>query len=190
MQSQTGELTYQKVDTNNLRLALGIQHRIWPGEGVDEDYLEKPLHPEDNSNASWLVYYQGRLVGLTGVFTFDPDEAGYDNGESVWMDWFAILPEFRRRHFGRQVLQDTINYCRQLGTHKFFRIDTTYFPGRPAVSLYDQVIPLREECTAEDTPAKKQNYLIYSCSLGDYPIKPWDNRLLDIGDESEGGTIL
>lgn len=78
----------------------------------------------------------------------------------------------------------------QTGELTYQKVDTTYFPGRPAVSLYDQVMPLREEYTAEDTPAKKQNYLIYSCSLGDYPIKSWNNRLLDIGDESEGGTIL
>lgn len=190
MHSQTGELTYQKVTADNLQLALDVQHRIWPNEDVDEDYLSKPLYPEDASNVSWLIYHQGELVGLTGVFAFDPDEAGYDDGESIWMDWFAILPEFRRHYFGRQVLEDTIEYCRRLGTHKFFRIDTTYYPGRPAVSLYDQVMPLREEYTAEDTPDKKQNYLIYSCSLDGSPVKPWDNRFLDIGDNSEGDIIL
>lgn len=189
MQSQTGELTYQKVDTTNLQLALSIQHQVWPDEEVDKDYLSKPLCPEDNSNVSWLVYHDASLVGLTGVFTFDSDEPGYDSDESIWMDWFAILPEFRRHHFGNQVLLDTIEYCRQLRKYKYFRIDTTYFPNRPAVSLYDKVMPLREDYTAEDIH-KPQHYLIYSCSLDGSSIKPWNNRFLALGDSSEGNMIL
>lgn len=99
MQSQTGELTYQKVDVTNLNIALAIIRRIWPNEEPDADYLAKPLQPKDVGNISWLVYHNDNLVGLTGVFTFDSDEPGYDQGESLWMDWFAILPEFRRQHF-------------------------------------------------------------------------------------------
>ncbi len=190
MQSQTGELTYQKVDVTNLNIALAIIRRIWPNEEPDADYLAKPLQPKDVGNISWLVYHNDNLVGLTGVFTFDSDEPGYDQGESLWMDWFAILPEFRRQHFGRQVLLDTINYAKRLQQYKYFRIDTTYFPGRPAVSLYDQAMPLREEYTAEDTPDKKQHYLIYSCSLDGSPIKPWNNRFLAIGDTAEGDVII
>lgn len=189
MKSQTGDLTYKKVDTTNLQLALEVQHQIWPGEEVDADYLSKPLYPDDMSNVSWLVYHQGELVGLTGVFTFDSDEPGYDHGASIWMDWFAILPEFRGQHFGRQVLLDTIAYCRRLGAYKYFRIDTTYFPGRPAVSLYDKIMPLRETYTAEDTPEKSQQYLIYTCSLDDSSLKPWNNQFLNLGDASEGDKI-
>lgn len=190
MQSYTGELVYKKVSADNIQLALDIQHYIWPNEDVDEDYLAKPLFPDDASNVSWLIYYEDALIGVTGVFTFDIDEAGYDQEESIWMDWFAILPEFRRHHFGQQVLQDTIEYCRRLKKYKYFRIDTTNFPGRPAVSLYDKFMPLREEYTAEDTPDKKQGYLIYSCSLDGSPIKPWNNRFRAIGDNSEGDIIV
>ena len=190
MQSQTGELTYKKIDTNNLQTALAIQHRIWPTEDVDKDYVEKTLYLEDPSNVSWLVYHDDVLIGLTGVFAFDPDEPGYDQGESIWMDWFAILPEFRRQHFGRQVLLDTIEYARQLQKYKYFRLDTTYFPNRPALTLYDHVMPLREEYTAEDTPDHKQGFLIYSCSLDGSPVKPWNNQYCGIGENSEGDIII
>lgn len=190
MQSHTGELTYKKVDADNLQIALDIQHRIWPTESVDDDYLEKVQYPEDTGNVSWLVYRGDTLVGLTGVFAFDPEEPGYDQEESIWMDWFAILPEFRRQHLGQQVLIDTINYCRGLGKYKYFRLDTTDLPGRPAVSMYDRIMPLREDYTAEDTPDNKQHYLIYSCSLDDSPIKPWNNRYREIGENSEGDIII
>lgn len=190
MQSKTGELIYKKVDKGNLQTALAIQHRIWPTEDVDKDYTEKVLYPEDPSNVSWLVYRDGVLVGLTGVFTFDPEEPGYDRGESIWMDWFAILPEFRRQHLGQQVLLDTIDYARQLRKYKYFRLDTTYFPNRPALLLYDRIMPLREAYTAEDTPDHKHDFLIYSCSLDGSPVKPWNNQYCAIGHSAEGSIII
>lgn len=180
MQSQTGELTYQKVDTTNLQLALSIQHQVWPDEEPDQDYKSKPLHPDDSSNVSWLVYHSNNLIGLTGVFTFDAHEPAYDQNDSIWMDWFAILPEFRGRGFGKQVLLDTIEYCRKLQKHKFFRIDTVYYPDRPAVSLYDSIMELKEKYSAESLDEPGQYYLVYSRSLDDSRLKPWNNRLLNL----------
>jgi len=181
-QSQTKTLVYQKVTPMSAHLALKIRQQTWPHEDFDLSSLVTEASDHDDSNVSWLVYHDKDLIGITGVFTFDADEPGYDYGESIWMDWFTILPAFRRQHFGRQVLLDTIDYCRQLKKHNYFRIDTTYFPNRPAVSLYDQIMPLREEYTAEDTPEKQQHYLIYSCSLNHAPLKPWNNHPLALGD--------
>lgn len=189
LKSHTGELTYCIVTPDNLDLLLAAQHQIWPQHGVDEDYLAKPEEPEDQSNVSWLVYQGEQLVGLTGVFSFDPDEPGYDNGESIWLDWFAILPDYRGQHLGQQVLEDVIAYCRALGRFKYFRIDTTYTPGRPAVGLYDKIMPLRESYTAEDTPEHSEHYLIYTISLDDTVAKPWNNQYLKLGSHSEGDVI-
>lgn len=182
-------LTYKQVTAETMPIAVAIHHQIWPNTTVDEDYLGKPLDPNDRSNVSWLVYHGDDLVGLTGVYAYDPDEPGYDDGESIWMDWFAILPEFRRQHFGSQVVQDVIEYCRALKQYKYFRIDTTYFPGRPAVSLYDKIMTTREEYTAEDTPDSKLHFLIYSYSLDGSPIKPWNNHLLNLRNDNEGGKV-
>lgn len=188
MQSQTGELTYQKVDTSNLPILLEAFRQIWPHKEPHPDYLEKASYSDDKANVSWLIYHDDNLVGLTGLFAFDSDEPSYDQDETIWMDWFAILPEFRRHHFGSQVLQDTIAYCRKLGRFKYFRIDTTYFPERPAVSLYDKIMPLREEYIAEGAPDEK--HLIYSCSLDGSLVKPWGNRFRDADELSEGDIII
>lgn len=190
MQSQTGELTYQKVDFNNLPLLLEIYHRVWPRKAPHPDYLAKPKYPDDDTNVSWIVYHNNSAIGIVGVYNFDPDEPGYDQGESIWMDHFAILPEFRRHGFGKQVLLDTINYCRSLNRFKYYRLDTVYFDGRPALALYDQLLPLREEYTAEDTLDKKQHYLIYSYSLDSSPIKPWDNHFLGLGDSQNDLIVV
>lgn len=183
MQSQTGELEYHPVTLATLPILIETYSQVWPQKTLDHDCLEKPLYPEDPTNVSWLIYHHGELIGIVGVYTFDPDESGYDCGESIWMDHFAILPMFRRRGFGRQVIQDVINYCFGLKRFKYFRLDTTYFPGRPALFLYDSVMTLREDYTAEDTPNKCQHYLIYSYSLErGLPVKPWDNHQLNLGD--------
>lgn len=182
MHSQSGELTYRQVDQQNIQTALAMQHQTWPHEPADADYEDKLKYPDDPSNASWLVYAGKDLVGLTGVFVFDSDEPGYDGRESIWLDWFMVLPEFRRRGFGRQILHDMIKHCQDLGGFKFMRLDTIYIPGRPALALYDQVMHLCERYTLEDTPDHDQHYLIYSYSLDQSPVKPWDNRFLNLGD--------
>ncbi len=190
--SISSPLTYQKVTHDNLDLLLRLQHSVWPDSAVDEDYINNVDYPDDTSNVTWIIYRDEIPIGLTGVFTFDPDESGYDRGDSIWMDWFAILPEYRGQGFGKQALFDTINYCRNLGQYRYFRLDTTDRPGRPAVHLYDQVMPLREEYTAERPADPHFEYLIYSCSLGDWPVKPWNNQFLGLNQagEDEGSIIV
>ncbi len=182
MQSHTGELEYRSVTVETLPVLIETYYQVWPQKTLYHDCLEKPFHPEDVTNVSWLIYHHGDLVGIVGVYSFDPDESGYDSGRSIWMDHFAILPKFRRQGFGRQVIHDVINYCQNLKKPKYFRLDTVYYSGRPALALYDQVMTLREDYTAEDTLDKCQHYLIYSYSLDGPPIQPWNNQRLDLGD--------
>ncbi len=178
------KLHYVKVTPENISLALQIQGIVWPKNPVDHDYRLK-ANGADEANASWLVYrHEGssdpsELVGLTGLYTYDPDEVGYDNGESVWMDWFGVLPRYRGHGFGEQILRRTICYASQLDRFKYFRLDTSDFDGRISTKLYDKVMHLREDYTAETYPEGYRG-LIYSYSLGNFPVKPWENRLLDL----------
>lgn len=177
------KLHYAKVTADNLSLALQIQGIVWPRNPVDRDYLLK-ADDADDANVSWLVYRDAplsldHLIGLTGVFTYDPDEPGYDDGESIWMDWFAVLPHSRRQGFGAQILRDTISYAQSLNRFSYFRLDTTDFPGRASTKLYDQVMAIREDYTGE-TYAEGYRGLVYSCSLGNFPVKPWDNHRLGL----------
>ena len=182
MHSQTGDLVYKKVNADNLELFLKTHREIWPSKTPSQSLAEKTLYPEDDTNVSWLIYHRQQLIGIVGIYTYDPDEAGYDHNESIWLDHFAILPEFRHQGFGRQVMLDTINYCRNLQRFKFYRLDTIYYDGRPAIFLYDHIMELREKYTAEDTADAQRNYLIYSYSLDGSPIKAWNNQFLALGD--------
>lgn len=179
------KLHYVKVTTENLSFALQIQGIVWPKNPVDRDYLLKANDADDGTNVSWLVYRRegasdpSELVGLTGVYTYDPNEDAYDGGESIWMDWFAVLPRYRGQGFGEQILRDTIAYARALSQFKYFRLDTSDFDGRISTKLYDKVMQLREDYTAETYQAGYRG-LIYSHSLGDFPVRPWDNRFLNL----------
>lgn len=172
-------LNFVQVDPINLYQALLVQQQIWPNNPVDADYLNKVNDPNDSTNASWLAYWRNNLIGLTGVYTFDPDESGYDGGNSIWMDWFGILPEYRGAYYGENILKATITYAKRLQLFKYFRLDTADFDERRSTKLYNKVMQLREDYTAEPMPAGHRG-LIYSYSLDDSPIKPWNNQLLDL----------
>ena len=173
-------LSYHQVDSANLDHAVQIQKAIWPQNPVDRDYLLKAEQSNDPTNVSWLVRHRETIIGLTGVYTYDPDETGYDDGESIWMDWFGLLPDFRHYGFGRQILLDTIRYAERLHRFKYFRLDTSDFAGRASTKLYDKVMQLREDYTAEVYP-EGYHGLVFSYSLNGSPIKPWSNRPLDLG---------
>lgn len=177
-----------QVDRDTLSLAVEIQQQIWPDNPPDRDYLDKVRHPKDPRNVTWLVYHKDKLIGLTGLFSYDKDEMGYDYGESVWMDWFAILPEWRRQGFGEKVLRATIERAQAIGGPvRYFRVDTADYPDRASTKLYDKVMQRRESYTAEPMP-EGHTGLIYTFCLGKSGFKSWGNRLLDLGryDAIEG----
>lgn len=182
-------LSFLQVDPARSYLALQIQQQIWPHNPPDQDYLDKAYDLGDRANVNWLVYHHKNCIGLTGVFTYDPDEPGYDNNESIWMDWFAVLPEYRKAGLGRQILLATIAYAKSLDRFKYFRLDTADFSGRTSTFLYDQVMQLREAYTAEPIPDGHRE-LIYSYSLDGSPIKPWDNRLLGLNQYGAVESIV
>ena len=99
--------------------------------------------------------------------------------DTIWLDWFAILPQFRKMGYGKKVLLDTINYCKQLKRYKSFRIETTYYENRPALFLYDKVMHYKENYTAEDTKYNKTQTLIYTYVLNG-KLEPWNNKYLGL----------
>lgn len=163
---------YRKITKNNIDIAYSIQKRIWP-ESPDYDiFLNKINNPSDDF-ISWLVYHNNDIIGITGVYVEDLDN------ETIWLDWFAILPQYRKKGYGRKVLLDTIDYCKKLKKYSYFRIDTTYYENRPALFLYDEIMDLCENYTAENTDDQNYKYLIYTYSLHG-KIKPWNNRYLGL----------
>lgn len=165
-------LRYIPVDLNNLDIAYKIQKEQWPDDPDYNDLYDKATNTADD-NVEFLVYNGFDLIGITGVDFIN------EYKDSIWLNWFTILPKYRRNGFGKKVLIDTIEYCKGLNKFKNFRLDTTYYKDRPALFLYDKIMQLKENYTIEDTNEYKNNFLIYTYGLNGKP-EPWNNRYLGL----------
>ncbi len=171
VKSQYG-LNYVLLDKNNLNFAYEIQKNTWSNEPDYENLYDKAINTKDD-NCFFLIYTDKDLIGITGVDVFR------EYPDTIWLDYFTILPAYRRKGYGEKVLKDTINYCKKLNRFRYFRIETTYYKDRPALFLYDKVMPMKENYTKEDTDTLKNNTIIYSYSLHG-KLKLWNNKYLGL----------
>lgn len=169
----TINLEYVKIDKDNFEIGYNIQKQIWEDEPDYENFKSK-ANSNDADNMSWLVFYNNMPIGITGVFTEDFDE------ETIWLDWYGILPEYRKQGLGKKILLDTIEYCKKLDKYEYLRLDTTYWDGRPAISLYDSVMTFKEKYDAEDTEIS-HNWWIYTYSLKGKK-EHWNNRIIGLSE--------
>ena len=165
-------LTYVQVNPDNMNLAYDIQKNTWPTDPDYNDLYDKAVNPLDD-NCFFLVYDKDILIGITGVDVYREYQ------DTIWLDWFTILPEFRRKGYGEKVLLDTIEYCKQLKRYKSFRVETTYYENIPALFLYDKIMQAKEDYTIEDTNDLKTETLIYTYPLyGELEL--WNNKYLGL----------
>ena len=164
-------IKYVKVNKDNFETAYSIQKQIWPDEPDYQNFKDKS-QSDNIDNISWIVLYNNESIGVTGIFTADFDK------ETIWLDWYGVLPQYRNKGFGKKILLDTIEYCRGLNKYEYLRLDTIYWEGRPAISLYDSVMSFKEKYTIEDEE-KFHNYWIYTYSLKGKK-EPWNNRYLGL----------
>lgn len=165
-------LKYEIVNLKNLEIAYTIQKETWPNDPDYEDLYDKATNTKDD-NCFFLVYNEDELIGITGVDVYR------EYPKTIWLDWFTILPQHRNKGYGKKVLLDTIQYCKNLNRYDTFRVETTYYENRPALFLYDKVMQLKENYTIEDTETIKNNTIIYSYSLNG-KLELWNNRYLGL----------
>lgn len=173
MISKNKEIKYIQVTNENLDIAYNIQKDEWKDNPDRQNFIDKANNVK-NDNISFIVYYKDIPIGITGVYTEDIDE------KTIWLDWFCVVPEYRKMGFGEQILLDTIKYVKELGKFSYFRVETTYWKGRPAVSLYDKVMNVKELYTAESKNADKPT-LIYTYNFTD-KTELWNNRYLGLNE--------
>ena len=166
------ELNYIPINLDNIGLAYKIQKETWPDDPDYDDLYDKATNPLDD-NCFFIVYDKSELIGITGVDVFR------QYPEDIWLDWFTVLPKYRRKGYGEKILLDTINYCKSLNRYKNFRIEVTYQENRPALFLYDNVMEIKEDYTAEDTEDYKTQTLIYTYHLNGN-LELWDNKYLGL----------
>lgn len=167
-------LTYVQMNLDNMGLVYEIQKQTWPDTPDYDNLYDKAINTLDD-NCFFLVYVKNSLIGITGVDVFR------EYPDTIWLDYFTILPEYRRRGYGEKVLLDTIEYCKKLNRYKSFRIEVTYYNDRPALFLYDKIMKIKEDYTIEDNENIKTQTLIYTYPL-DGKLELWNNKYLGLGE--------
>ena len=171
------------VDFTNYKKAIEIQNIIFPNEdgtinilaSLDRELFIKKTgidYVEDNVKY-YIVYDNNEEVGITGLYNYD--------SISAWLAWFGVLPDKRRKSYGKRILEKTMELAKQKG-FKTMRLYTDAIENADAIKLYKKLGFVGEKYTAEDL---LYDCYIYSKSLNDEKVDLWNNKLLGLSEQSQ-----
>ena len=171
------------VDFTNYKKAIEIQNTVFPNEdgtinilaSLDRELFIKKTgidYGEDNVKY-YIVYDNNEEVGITGLYNYD--------SISAWLAWFGVLPDKRRKSYGKRILEKTMELAKQKG-FKTMRLYTDAIENAEAVKLYKKLGFVGEKYTAEDL---LYDCYIYSKSLNDEKVDLWNNKLLGLSEQSQ-----
>ena len=167
----------------NYKKAIEIQNKIFPEEdgtvnilaSLDRNlFIEKTgMNYVDDHVKYYIVYDNNEEVGITGLYHYD--------NESAWLPWFGVLPNKRRKSYGKKILLKTIDMAKQRG-FKTMRLYTDRVENAIAIKLYEKIGFVGEKYSAEELT---YDCYIYSKSLCDEQVKLWNNKLLGLSYQSQ-----
>ena len=179
------KLEYELVNKKNINLATSIQHTIFPNECAYLHYKDS-IDTNNKSNWYYIIKWKDIPIGVIGLYTDDSIDR-----ESIWVGWFGILPEFRSKGFGRKSLLDIIEKAKKYNK-RYLRLYTDDDKDSTARNLYRSVMQMYEYYNNVDDYTYDGNCLIYSCSLCDEKVKPWNDKFLnlkrDVEEEKMGNS--
>ena len=171
------------VDFTNYKKAIEIQNIIFPNEdgtinilaSLDRELFIKKTgidYGEDNVKY-YIVYDNNEEVGITGLYNYD--------SISAWLAWFGVLPDKRRKSYGKRILEKTMELAKQKG-FKTMRLYTDAIENADAIKLYKKLGFVGEKYSAEEL---LYDCYIYSKSLYDDKVDLWNNKLLGLSEQSQ-----
>lgn len=163
------------INPENLLLASLIQLKIFKIASAFDDYEFCALN-ETGDKKFFIVYSNGEPIGVSGII---PDSK---ESEMCWVAWIGILPQFRGKGLGRQILEGMLELIKSKG-YKFARLYTSRKLNVDAQFLYKKVMDLEETYMQEGEDF--QHYVVFSKSLCDEPVPSFGNRHLHIKDSEK-----
>lgn len=129
-----------------LKQAVNLINQVFPDEEEvsPEDELSASLDPEKykefllKNQILELKYWVAiddskKVIGTTGLCCCEEDR-----DEAIWVGWFCIHPDLRKKGVGTKLLQFSIKEARKRGK-KFLRLDTSTDPNElNARRLYEK----------------------------------------------------
>lgn len=107
-------MNFHPLTLDNLTQAVTTARQIFPHAGSadcfrpEATYRRSLQHPEDRMQ-HYLAQDGDSLVGVCGHY---PD---WNAPQRLWLGWFGVLPEQRRKGYGARILQHMQNLTRQMG---------------------------------------------------------------------------
>lgn len=171
-------LKYIQMTNKNLEFATNIQMKIFPNESAYEHYKFAIKNNLDYEKY-YLVYDNDDIVGITGLYSNED----FNEINSIWLGWFGVLNEFRRKGYGQQILIDTINMAKDLAKKypiKYFRLYTSEKDDSIAQPLYYKIMDIKEYYNNVNDVNYDNTCVIFSKSLFETPITYWNDKFLNL----------
>ena len=172
------KIKFERITNKNLELACQIQNEIFPEEDARQNFVEQinkdPYRKEQDYR---IVYVNNEPIGVTGIYSYNE----YPN--DAWLGWFGILNKYRKKGYGKDTLEKTIDLAKEKG-YKSFRIYTDEYANE-AHKLYEKLGFMKEVYDRDDD---KDEYFIadiyiYSKSLINEKVELWNNKLLGLKEQ-------
>lgn len=166
-------LKYEKVNTENLQIAVNIQGVIFPKEPFPkeiEEYACGKNHKICNFIEFYLVKDDGEYVGLTGLYSYK------EYPKDVFLNWFGVLPAYRNKGLGEKIFKWTLLRAKKNG-YKYFRLYTEKGDNDKAINLYRKM-RMHEEIYNKEKGIN--NMIVFSKLLKGKKLRIWNNRFLGI----------
>lgn len=175
-------ITFETVTKKNLEQAITVQNQIFANQGGYDngivDLLKGVSNNKPDKDFHFIEHYLAKdgdqIVGCSGLYSY------HNNPQEAWLSWFGVLPAVRKNGYGQQIL----NASKELAKQKGFTTLRLYTSGK----LYPKACKLYEKTGFTGEKYTKEILLnllgvqerIYSISLTENPVKPWNNQRLHI----------
>ncbi len=166
-----------KVTNDNLLLAYHLQKEIFP-ESPDYLFLKNAAIEDDPYIAHYIAYVDDNPVGITGTYYEKIDN------DSIWLSWFGVLSNERKKGYGRKILEATNEICKKL-PFKYFRCYTSTTENASAIPLYKSFYQIVENYENKDDETYNGSTVVFSSSLGKDKVTKWNNKYIGIREYDE-----
>ena len=185
MKNNKLELEYVEINKSNLNIAANIQYNLFFNCN-NVGYLDYLKEVETKSRLKnkilpidFLVYHEKTPVGIIGLY----EKKEYP--DDVWITWFGVVPQYRNHGIGTQMLLKIIEVAKSYNK-KNLRLNTYETWNYKAQNIYNRTMQLGEDYKNR----KEEKFLItygkpkiFSISLVDSNVLPWNNKFLNLTEE-------